>query len=563
MNERFGRYNRLFTLLHSYITAVFVLFDLIYLNNPSNDISGDLMVWRLLVYVPFIIRILGYYSKYLGRIKLFFILNSTLILPATLLFLSENRWIQTIGLVSIGLTQLENIIQKVCMTARERQTLFLYAFLPLTIGLLIQINWFEFKIIAIGQWLIVNLIMVAITILITASDWERLEALQEKDRLIKQFRFEKESLKLEKHKHQLLMDELKNSTAEIEQKNQVLKRISAEMFTQTELLKYISSVLDIKELTGMVADSIIGATGVDTCMLVIHNQQTGEKYYSLRTSHRNFTETDFRNSVEKGLYDAYFINNRHLLDSKVHEEKYPFVHNRQVGSIIIVPLVQKGMAYGLLISEHRQQDMFDSNTVNFLKSITNQINIAINNANLYKQMTYLANRDGLTTLYNRRYIQDFINDHILAYDQESNNEALTLAIYDIDHFKKVNDSYGHLFGDVVLKGISKIAERYAKIYDCMAGRYGGEEFLFVFPGRSIGEVEPILRSFHQSILEETFFYKETTKVHINLSMGVSSFPELASDSDMLLRRADRLLYKAKSSGRGLILFDELIEDIHE
>ncbi|MCF8020426.1 MAG: sensor domain-containing diguanylate cyclase [Vallitaleaceae bacterium] len=363
---------------------------------------------------------------------------------------------------------------------------------------------------------------------------------------------EKESLEIEKRNFKKLHHVLLKQKQEIEKKNIELNRVSSEMYTQSELLRYISSVLDIDELIGLVADSIIGAIGVDTCMLYVIDEGTNEKFYKVNTViEYDFLES-FKSDVETGVYERFYETGKPYMDSNVDMREYPFIQNREVGSLIIVPLVKSDDVYGLLIAEHHTKDMFDHNSMNFFKSIISQINIAINNANLYSKMEEIAIRDGLTGLYNREAIQKIIMDTI---DHLEKKEVLSLALLDIDRFKKINDTYGHLFGDEVIKAVSSIIQHIADDYNGYAGRYGGEEFLVVLPNTKLNEAEIIVTALHDEIRALDIIYKETAKVKVNVSIGLSALPTIAKDVEGLLHRADNAMYYSKNHGRGRLIVD--------
>lgn len=369
---------------------------------------------------------------------------------------------------------------------------------------------------------------------------------------IKKNKVEKESLEIEKKNYKKLHHVLLKQKQEIEKKNIELNRVSSEMYTQSELLRYISSVLDIDELIGLVADSIIGAIGVDTCMLYVIDEGTNEKFYKVNTViEYDFLES-FKSDVETGVYKRFYETGKPYMDSNVDMQEYPFIQHREVGSLIIVPLVKSDDVYGLLIAEHHTKDMFDHNSMNFFKSIISQINIAINNANLYSKMEEIAIRDGLTGLYNREAIQKIIIETINHLEKK---EVLSLALLDIDRFKKINDTYGHLFGDEVIKAVSSIIQHIADDYNGYAGRYGGEEFLVVLPNTKLNEAEIIVTALHDEIKALDIIYKETTKVKVNVSIGLSALPTIAKDVEGLLHRADNAMYYSKNHGRGRLIVD--------
>lgn len=365
-----------------------------------------------------------------------------------------------------------------------------------------------------------------------------------------------EELRLSQERFKLIHDEMAKQKYDLERANERLNRITGEIYIQNELLRYISTALDIRELIELVTDAIIGTTGVDTCSLVLFDERSEKYYYKMESNHEGNYLRQLIEDVEQGRLKEYFENHRVLLDNNVEKDAYEFIHTRPVGSLAIIPLIRDTIVYGLLIAEHSSKNMFTDANIQFFTGISTQITIAINNANLYAQMEELAVKDGLTCIYNRKYFIDHIEELIQEADQK--NQPLSVALFDIDHFKSVNDKYGHLFGDEAIKLCASITDRLAREYDGLAVRYGGEEFVLVLPNKSSTEAEKIVRQLHKNIKESMLLYEgkeHVEEVYIDISIGVSSYPEIAKNSQKLLTRADNAMYYSKKHGRGRVTID--------
>jgi diguanylate cyclase (GGDEF)-like protein len=171
-------------------------------------------------------------------------------------------------------------------------------------------------------------------------------------------------------------------------------------------------------------------------------------------------------------------------------------------------------------------------------------------------MEELAVKDGLTSIYNRKYFIDHIE--ALVHQADQKEKPLSIALFDIDYFKSVNDKYGHIFGDEAIKLCASITDRLAREYNGLPVRYGGEEFLLVLPDKNLVQAQAIVKKLHASIKESTLLYKNgevTEEVHIDISIGVSSYPEIAKNSQKLLTRADNAMYYSKKHGRGRVTID--------
>ena len=161
----------------------------------------------------------------------------------------------------------------------------------------------------------------------------------------------------------------------------------------------------------------------------------------------------------------------------------------------------------------------------------------------------LTNIDHLTNLFNRRYLTEVLDGEFMR--AKRNNEYLSLIIVDIDHFKSVNDTYGHQNGDLVLAAVATLAQRQLRAYDS-AARYGGEEFVLVIPGTSLAGGVMVAERLRQSVLEYAF-PAPMEDLTVTVSAGVATYPSPLVDSvDSLFRQADEALYRAKQSGRNRV-----------
>lgn len=355
------------------------------------------------------------------------------------------------------------------------------------------------------------------------------------------------------NKFKIINEETNRQKCALEEANEKLNKMTAEIYTQNELLRYISQVLDINELIDMVTDAIIGTIGVDTCSLVLYDQRTAKYFYSVKSNYSGKHLQALREVTEDQDFLKFFKTSRVHLNNHVLENEYRFTNGRPVGSIAIIPLVRDDSTYGLLIAEHSTYNMFTESNVQFFKGISTQITIAVNNANIYALVEEMARKDGLTGLFNRKYLQDKLQS--LARISQVSNQPLTIALFDIDNFKSINDRYGHSFGDEVICAVAKLSNSYAQKYSGIAARYGGEEFVIVFPGLDLKRVHDIIHEFHQELTHIVLMYHEK-QVKFNISVGISTLPYIANSPEDLLLRADNAMYYAKQHGKGRIILDD-------
>lgn len=164
---------------------------------------------------------------------------------------------------------------------------------------------------------------------------------------------------------------------------------------------------------------------------------------------------------------------------------------------------------------------------------------------LQEKLREQANRDSLTGLFNRRYLEGTLERELSRCKREA--APLTMLLLDIDHFKLVNDTYGHPAGDEVLRVIARALQESARTEDIVC-RYGGEEFLLVLPKMSLA----VARSRATRLLEMfrgTTIAFEDSRIPVTASIGIATVPEHATSVENLIRCADQALYRAKSMGR--------------
>ncbi len=186
--------------------------------------------------------------------------------------------------------------------------------------------------------------------------------------------------------------------------------------------------------------------------------------------------------------------------------------------------------------------------------------------NYRKQLIDLANKDELTGLFNHRYFQEEIENRI--YEAENLGEPVSLLFIDIDYFKKYNDLYGHLSGDIVLEKIGQIINEEIRPTD-IAARYGGEEFAIIIPD-TVEKDAIFIGEGIRSVIENVHFDGQENLPNSNLtiSVGVSTYPDKAKNKTELINSADDALYRAKFFNKNRVesyhsILEELKENIEE
>jgi diguanylate cyclase (GGDEF)-like protein len=219
-------------------------------------------------------------------------------------------------------------------------------------------------------------------------------------------------------------------------------------------------------------------------------------------------------------------------------------------STVLIPLEYNQTSMGLLCVQREAGQQFTRYERAIIPALASHIAISLANSRLY----HMANTDGLTDLYAKRYFLNKIEAIEANYQQNADSDSAWFAIMlDIDHFKAVNDTYGHQVGDEVLVQLAEIMRQNIRFED-IAFRYGGEEFIVLVPvtgdDRQLGpEIAERLRA---KVADHCFVCQDGTILAVTISLGVSHFPDSGTTAAELVKAADAALYKAKDKGRNQV-----------
>lgn len=399
---------------------------------------------------------------------------------------------------------------------------------------------------------IITLYLVFIVLLKILAMHNDLHTLRELDnqKLLSELRREYEQLEQARNERHEQFEKLKEVNFQLEDMNKKLTASLAEFFTLQQISQSISSIFDMNELLQFVNDIIIGVMGVATSNIALYNSE-GNRLKVQVTNINNARErallTDNINSTAlKECLDRGMT----IIDNSVDPDKYPFTKGRNVRSLICVPLQVKSNGYGLILLEHNIPNAFDEDSVRLLEVITQHISIAIENAKLYEKLQEYANTDGLTQVYNRVFFQNRLREELNCAKQQG--YEVSIIFFDIDDFKAYNDTYGHLFGDMILQAIALTVKESVRKDDVVA-RFGGEEFVILLPYTGKEMAYEKAEELRRKISELVICDKDNNVARaVSVSMGVSTFPTLAKNETELLNSADEALYIAKERGKNCV-----------
>lgn len=406
----------------------------------------------------------------------------------------------------------------------------------------------------ITKFIVIYLILFAIVNISSAFSGENYKNEKENARLVIELGEKYEQLEVAQKEIKNQYNKLIESNHKLEGTNMRLTSSIAEFYTLQQISEAIGSIFDTSELLKFVNDVILGVMGVNYSTIVLFDTQK-ERFKVQFTNIQNKEDLEIlNNNINCKLLLDILENEKPILENLVDPDKYDFIKTREIGSFICIPLSSKSRKFGLTLIEHKNNNTFNEENLRLLRTIGKQVSMAIENAELYARMQELATTDGLTGVFNRVYFRDKFESEFLRADEFG--YALTLVILDIDFFKNFNDTYGHLFGDVVLKSIAQTIKSNLRTTETIA-RFGGEEFVLILPQTTIKEafekVESLRLKIANNIVEDNM-----VSASVTASFGIACFPETSTNMVELIRDADNALYVAKDSGRNCTKIAKII-----
>jgi diguanylate cyclase (GGDEF)-like protein len=217
-------------------------------------------------------------------------------------------------------------------------------------------------------------------------------------------------------------------------------------------------------------------------------------------------------------------------------------------SLLVLPLLVHERALGTLVLGSKRRGSFGDAVRPTLEVLASHVAVSLSNARMLKRLEEMATTDGLTGLFNKRAVTEIAQQKLRSAARFT--KPLSVLVSDIDHFKRVNDTYGHDVGDLVIKGFGDVLKRVKRDTD-IVGRFGGEEFVVVCEETDDGGAA-LLAERIRAELEATTFHSESGPLSVTCSVGVATFPEAGTSWENLFRATDEALYVSKRSGRNRV-----------
>lgn len=323
------------------------------------------------------------------------------------------------------------------------------------------------------------------------------------------------------------------------------RRRSQELEALRQASLHLTSRLELQSVLGAILDYTLRLVACDNARIFLYDGERltfGAVLWADGRQDKTYAEPR-----SDGLTYTVARSGERLVISDVNS--HPLFRDWQWGGAIAgLPLRIGDQVCGVMNVAFDRPHAFDENELRVLELLADQAAIAIRNAQLHAEVQDLAITDSLTGLYNLRGFFELGRREVERARRFG--RPLTAIMFDLDHFKRVNDTYGHATGNQVLAGLAQHCQHELREVDLL-GRYGGEEFAVLLPESDLATARLVGERLRRRV-EQAMLDTDRGPMRITISLGVAALDEECADLDDLLERADQALYAAKRAGRNRV-----------
>ncbi|MBI1909535.1 MAG: diguanylate cyclase [Deltaproteobacteria bacterium] len=336
---------------------------------------------------------------------------------------------------------------------------------------------------------------------------------------------------------------------------EVLEEKNRRLTLLYDIARAISATLEFEELIHVLTDVIARRLGFKEFAILLWNPK--KEVLIVRTTFGFKEEVKLQDMTFKlgeGVSGMAALTKEiiYIRDTKKDPRYLHYKgQKKEDGSFVSIPLLFKNNLVGVMNFSRPGVNQFSDEEREMLQAVASQIAVALINVDLYARTKDLSIKDELTDLYNRRYLQQILPMEIKRAKRFS--RPVSILMVDIDSFKKYNDAYGHLEGDVVLREFARLLRENLREVDVII-RFGGEEFLVLLPNTNREQALTVSDKLLGWVRQHPFPNRQTQPTgHFTVSTGLSCYPEDAQSADDLVDHADVALYQAKGQGRDRVV----------
>ena len=329
-------------------------------------------------------------------------------------------------------------------------------------------------------------------------------------------------------------------------------REAGEVAVFQELGKALTSSLQLDQVLRTIMEKIDEFLRPDNWSLLLLDEATQELYFELAVGKASQALKDVRVKVGQGIAGWVAQNGEAVVVPDTSKDtrffgKIDEKTKMETQSIVAVPVKFRDTCLGVIeLINCFGPDGFDPRDLKLLEALSDFAAIALENARHVKRIHELTITDDCTTLYNARHMGFILETEI--YRSQRYNYEFSIVFIDLDHFKQVNDTHGHLVGSKLLAEIGNALKSHCRLID-FAFRYGGDEFVILLPQTSKENALNVARRLHKLIRETVWLDQAGLRVKLTPSVGVASYPVDSRTKEGLLHLADEAMYLVKNTHR--------------
>lgn len=338
----------------------------------------------------------------------------------------------------------------------------------------------------------------------------------------------------------------------IHAEQRAIQRKSAQLGALNQIALALTSSLSLDEVSYQILREGIALSGASAASIALFDapSQTFREWKTQGLSHDFVANVAFRHG---GLAEEALTSNTYVLSNGRPETPRPLsklARDEGIRCLICLPLSSRSDKLGVVYFYRKDRDSFDPEEIELLVTFARLAAQAVQNAQLHARVDREARIDSLTGLLNRRAFDRCLDDEQKRAQRYKKPYALMLI--DIDHFKRINDSYGHPAGDAVLKALGCVFTEQCRDVDIVA-RYGGEEYAVILPEISGGTAKSVAERVRRAVFGTPFKLPDGREIDVTVTIGISCYPNCAVDGPAAVSTADQALYVAKEAGRNRVL----------
>jgi len=338
----------------------------------------------------------------------------------------------------------------------------------------------------------------------------------------------------------------------LKNENKKLNDLVEKLYKLIDVDSIIVSSLDKNEVLKSILDQTKSLMDCEKSSVLLIDPDTELLYFEVLSNDEDMEALkDIRLKKGEGIAGKVWESEKiHIINEADKDKRISKKADKKLAkitvSLIAAPLTVKGKTIGVMEAMNKKNDNpFNDFDKEIFKTLSQQAAIAIYNAQLYE----MAIKDGMTKLYIHRYYYERLNEEFKRSNRYKRD--LSLIMFDIDHFKNFNDTYGHQLGDEVLITAASIIKDNCRSCDIPA-RYGGEEFSLILPETN-NQGALVMAERIRSIIEKTNIEYNNKTLNLTISAGISSLHENKPENiDHLIEMADKALYHSKENGRNKV-----------